>query len=122
MQKIETLKIEGLSVKGEGQSSTGRPWVLYGVEASFADGTPITDELVSFDKMPTDSLVEVETERRDDPKYGVSYKLKPTEFNLSPAEAQLALEGTVKRQTEQISELQDRVSLLEAAHKLPTTA
>jgi hypothetical protein len=68
--------VTAISELKTGTSSTGNPWTLYKVEATDADGKPIAESLTTFSKLPTGQAVEVEIERRDDPKYGPSFTLK----------------------------------------------
>jgi hypothetical protein len=60
----------------KGTSSGGRPWVLHQVQAVDSAGELIESNLVTFERLPLNELIEVEIKRRDDPKFGVSYSLK----------------------------------------------
>jgi hypothetical protein len=51
-------------------------WTLRKVLASNVDGSPISENLVSFASLPVGEPVAVEVERRDDPRRGPSFTLK----------------------------------------------
>lgn len=70
-RKINVIETKPLK---SGVSSTGKAWTIYEVTAVGEDGAPIEEKLRSFDELR--GQVEVEIERKDDPKYGVSYTLK----------------------------------------------
>jgi hypothetical protein len=99
--------IETTAIKS-GTSSTGKPWTIYEVTAVNEDGAPIEEKLKTFDKL--EGNVEVEVERQEDPKWGVSFMLKlPSGAPGSappPAGARLG---------PHVDELRDRVERLEAA-------
>jgi hypothetical protein len=66
--------IEAAPVK-HGTSANGKDWTLYEITATAVDGTPIDEKLKSFEQLAGDN-VEVEIERQEHEKYGVSYMLK----------------------------------------------
>jgi hypothetical protein len=66
--------IDAQEVKN-GTDSKGRGWTLYEITAVTPDGAPIDEKLKSFTRLSGD--VEVEVERQEHEKYGVSYLLKP---------------------------------------------
>jgi len=57
-------------------STNGHDWTLWRYAAVRQDGSEITEKLVSLDVIPLHQEIDVEVERRDDPKYGPSYSLK----------------------------------------------
>lgn len=56
--------------------SNGREWTLWEVEAVDANGDGIDHKLKTFDDLPVGKEVEVEAERQEHEKYGVSFMLK----------------------------------------------
>jgi hypothetical protein len=90
-----------------GTSSTGKAWTIYDVTAVNEDGSPIEEKLRSFDQLQ--GTVEVEIERKDDPKYGVSFTLKLPKG--APGAAEPASAGA--RLGPSVDELRRRVETLE---------
>ena len=74
-QQTHRLTATERSVLGSG-STNGHEWTLYGYSAVRADGTEITEKLVSLDAIPLHQEVEVEVEVREHAKYGRSLSLK----------------------------------------------
>jgi hypothetical protein len=72
---VSTRKINVIetSVIKSGSSDSGKAWTLYDVTATSVEGVPIEEKLKSFEKL--DGEVEVEIERQEHEKYGVSYML-----------------------------------------------
>lgn len=75
---------------------TGREWTLFKVQANDEHGSPIGEELQSFEDLPL-GRGEFEVERRDHPQYGTSFTVKapsPLMRRLDELEARVAkLEG-----------------------------
>lgn len=88
------LVVNKLVEKTRGQGKFGE-WILYKVEAENADGSPINEDLITFDELPLNEPITVEVEQKNDPKYGISFTLR------------------IPRER-----LQDRVARLEEANKL----
>jgi hypothetical protein len=76
MNATRRLTVTALRELRSGTSSGGRPWVLHQVQARDPAGELIEQNLVTFERLPLNELIEVEIKRRDDPKFGVSYSLK----------------------------------------------
>ena len=98
-RKIRVIEASKVS---EGESN-GRSWALYEITATNLNGEPIDLKLKSFSKLAGD--VEVEVERQEHEKYGVSYMLKPINANAGSAGARLG---------PKVDELRGRVEHLEA--------
>jgi hypothetical protein len=96
-RKINVLRTEQIA---SGTDKKGREWALYSVIATTPDGAAIEDTLKSFSPLPQGE-VEVEVERQDDPKYGVSYMLKRVGGSAG------------SRLGPKVDELRDRVESLE---------
>lgn len=71
---MRKIRVIDKSVIRTGTSAGGKDWTLYDVTAVDADGAPIEEKLKSFDDLVGE--VEVEVERQEHEKYGVSYMLK----------------------------------------------
>jgi hypothetical protein len=76
MNATRRLTVVALRELRSGTSSGGRPWTLFQVQARDPDGKLIEQNLVTFERLPLNEMIEVEITRRDDPKFGVSYSLK----------------------------------------------
>jgi hypothetical protein len=73
---MSTRRLTVLETKAlkSGTGANGKPWTIYDVTAVGEDGAPIEEKLRSFDELH--GTVEVEIERVEHEKYGVSYTLK----------------------------------------------
>jgi hypothetical protein len=100
MPATRRLVVRRLEELATGTGRSGRPWRLLRVEAEDPDGTPIAESLTTFQRLPTDEVIEVRVERREDPRYGSSFTLK------------LPQRGGELRQ--RVEELERRVAALEA--------
>ena len=58
-----------------GARRAGKTWTLRSVEATNQDGSPISEQLKTFADLK--GTVEVDVERQEHEKYGVSFLLKP---------------------------------------------
>lgn len=108
---MKKMTIIDTTVIKTGTSDSGKTWTLYDVTAVSEDGQPIEEKLKSFDDLQGN--VEVEVERSEHAKYGVSYMLKlprggggapPAGANPAPAGARLG---------PKVDELRERVERLE---------
>jgi hypothetical protein len=81
MSATRRLKVIALAELKSGTSSKGKPWRLFRVEATDLNGQPITERLTTFQELPTGRPIEVEVERRDDPRHEPSFTLKLARAN-----------------------------------------
>src|ERR1700683_5196077 len=101
MATTRRIVVTGLSELRRGRGPRGE-WILRKVEAADANSRqPITERLVSFERLPVDTPIEVQVERRDDPTHGPSFTLR------RPPKAGGVLAGRV-------GDLERRVAALEA--------
>jgi hypothetical protein len=112
------LTITASSVLRTGQAN-GRPWTLHKIEATDEHGKPVEAELKSFHSLPN-GPVDVQVERQEHEKYGVSYLLKPLNGSQGDSKAHT---GPVDEGLEgRVAELERRVTTLfqecEALRKL----
>src|ERR1700752_3972008 len=95
-----------------GTDSKGRAWTIYDITAVTLEGVPIEEKLKSFARLTGE--VEVEVERQEHEKYGVSYMLKSGQTGgsrLGPKVDELRaklddLQGSANRLHERVSELE----------------
>ncbi len=74
MNSTKRITVITTSVIRTGTSSSGKAWTLYDVTAVDEAGAPIEQKLKSFDNLT--GTVDVEVERTEHEKYGVSFMLK----------------------------------------------
>jgi hypothetical protein len=113
-----------------GTSTNGKPWTIYDVTAVGEDGAPIEEKLRSFDELR--GTVEVEIERTEHEKYGVSYTLKlpkgtPGAADPPPAGARLGpkvdeLRERLDRLEEIVTTLVERSNDTSTSSPIPTPA
>lgn len=89
-------------------------WTLYEVFAVNEDGDPIDLKLRAFDDLPIGEQIEVEVEKRTDPKYGDSYTLKPV-GGARKQNPGARLGPKVDELRERVDELEARIERLESA-------
>jgi hypothetical protein len=106
---MSTRRLTVLETKAlkSGTGANGKPWTIYDVTAVGEDGAPIEEKLRSFDELH--GTVEVEIERVEHEKYGVSYTLKLPRG--APGAAPAPSAGA--RPGPQVDELRNRVAALE---------
>jgi hypothetical protein len=88
---------------------TSRPnFTLHQVLAVKPDGSPIVDSmgqelnLRSFEELPKNRIIDVEVERFDSEKYGVSYTLKAVNYSLTDRVDEL--EARIKAMEEKLAQ------------------
>lgn len=109
----KTITVIETTVVKTGTSSGGKDWTLYEVTAVDTNGAPIEEKLKSFDRL--DGTVEVEVEKTEHEKYGVSYMLKlPRAGGAGGGGAQpQPAPSPGARLGPKVDELRDRIDLLE---------
>lgn len=108
------IRIINTSIVKEGTSNAGKPWTLREVTATKLDGEPIDLKLKTFDDLSGE--VDVEFEKQEHEKYGVSYILKrPGGGGGQPRQSQAAsgLGEAVDLLRQNHEHLQNRVAALE---------
>jgi hypothetical protein len=105
MTVTRRISVISTTVVKTGVSTSGSPWTLYEVIATDEHGAPIEEKLKSFEKL--EGTVEVEVERQEHPKYGVSFTLKPVAAGAAEAPSPGARLGP------KVDELRDRIATLE---------
>jgi hypothetical protein len=126
MAHHKRITVIDTTVIRSGTSSSGKDWTLYEVTAVDENGAPIEEKLKSFDALS--GTVEVEVEKDDNPKYGVSYMLKLPKGSAGasapPAGARLGpkvddLRGRVEHLEDQVSGLTRAVEELRGGTPVP---
>ena len=107
MPDIVTRKLTPTQVTAvsSGTNAKGGEWTLYKVVAVDEAGQPIDAKLKSFTALKVGELAEVVVERQEDPKYGVSFLLKPSKGGLK---------ASVDELRGQVDELRGRIERLES--------
>jgi hypothetical protein len=97
-----TITCTGREIIKTGSNANGN-WTLYKVEADDSEGHLITEDMTSFQQFPIGRQIEVEVERHESERWGVTYRLRGPESDpMADLEARIA-------------ELEQRVGLCEKA-------
>jgi hypothetical protein len=94
----------------EGTSASGKAWALYEIAAVDRQGAPIEHKMKAWVSLKLGEPVDVEVEKEESEKYGVSYKVSPKRGRGAGRHSGLA--GAVDELRAQVEELTAR---LEAA-------
>ena len=113
-RKLKVVKLNEIK-RGEGKYGT---WVMSEVTADDENGNRIDKNLVTFkgDKLPLNELVEVEVEKKEKDGYPPSYTIKPFDPNRPPSREEFKL------LVERVSDLEDKVELLDRGSKTAENA
>lgn len=112
---MAAIRIINTSIVKEGVSGAGKAWTLREVTATKLDGEPIDLKLKTFEDLSGE--VDVEFEKQEHEKYGVSYilKRKGGGGGSQPRQSQAAsgLGEAVDLLRQNVEHLQNRVAALE---------